>query len=110
MQKVDEIRETVQEAFADMEDIGCNLTGLYNYIRYGNEDFGTDMIINDEKPIGDNSKIQHYYLVLFIAQALKLKYEIPEIFVSLYRKNKEKYNDDLIARETGHIEEYFLKI
>lgn len=45
MKKIDEIRETVQEAFEEIDNLSCNLIGLYNYIRYGNEDFGDDMVI-----------------------------------------------------------------
>ena len=107
MKKINEIKETVQEAFDNMRDLSCGLLGLYNYIRYGNEDFGTDMVINEARPICDNSKIQHYYLVSFIAHALKEQYEIPPVFVNLYMENKETYNDEKIAEEIAHIEQFY---
>ncbi len=103
MKKVDEIRETIQNAFEEKENIGCDLLGLYNYIRYGNEDFGNDMIINDVKPPCDNTLVQHYYLALFISQAINLKYEVPEVLMSLYVKNRSKYNEDEIKEYVSEI-------
>lgn len=104
MGKIDEIRETVQEAYDIMDDLNCNLFGLYDYIRYCNEDFGEDMIINDEKPISDNSQIQHYYLVCFIDNAINGGHEIPEAFIQLYLSNKEIYDDEHIGKEVKNIE------
>lgn len=109
MKKIDEIRETVQEAYDIMCELNCNLYGLYNYIRYGNEDFGNDMYMNSPIPFTDNSQIQHYYLVFFIKDAIDRNCEIPKEFIQLYLDNKEKYNDEQIAAEIKIIEKKLVK-
>lgn len=105
MGNIEDIREVVQDAYEELEDLDCDLMGLYNYIRYGNEEFCSDMIVNESKPISDNSKTQHYYLVFFIWQALQNHHDIPKEFIALYKKNREKYNDDMIQMEIEYIEE-----
>lgn len=104
IEKLQEVKETVQEAFDEKEDLNCNVIGLYNYIRYANEDFGNDMIVNDEKPISDNSELQHCYLIIILNECIERGYEIPSLFVKVYKENSEKYSISGLDHERKRIE------
>ena len=104
MKEINEIRELIKEAFEDK--VSDDLVGLYNYIRYANEDFGDDMIINNAKPLCDNSEIQHIYLVLFINESIDRQNKIPENFLKLFKENNECYQNSLIGKEIVNIEKY----
>lgn len=104
MTKIDKIRETVQEAYEFQNDLNCDLIGLYNYVRYGNQDFGSDMCVNAFTPITDKSKIQHYYLTCFISEGINRKQNIPKEFIQMYLDKRNLYNDKQIIGEIENIE------
>lgn len=110
MAKIEDIKDSVEEAFEELENLDCDLLGLYNYIRYANEDFGNDKIVNESKPISDNTKVQHYYLVFFILYALKYDKDVPKEFVQLYKEHKDRYQDESIQKETNYLEEKLMNM
>ncbi|MBS5369190.1 MAG: hypothetical protein KHY19_06995 [Coprobacillus cateniformis] len=86
-----EIKNFVKEAFDDMLEHQTDVLGIYNYIRYCNEDFGEDMYVNDDIPVSDNTDIQHCYLVCILYEAFKRDCLIPDTLLNIFNDNKARF-------------------
>lgn len=64
---INEIVDLIDDAFDNKHLLNCNLIGLYNYIKYGNEDFD-----------GDNKGIEVVYKIIFGVKAIENQFDIKE--------------------------------
>lgn len=104
-----EIKKFVKDAFDDMLEHQTDILGIYNYIRYCNEDFGEDMYVNDDIPVSDNTDIQHCYLIYILYETLKRKCNVPDVMKNLYLDNKERYSLSVLKAEDDFINEFLLQ-
>ena len=60
MEIIEDIRDDIEESFDLLDELDCNLIGLYNYIKYGNGDFD-----------GNHKDLEVVYKIIFGAKAIE---------------------------------------
>lgn len=105
-----DIKEDVHNSFEDLVVMRVDSLGIYNYIRYCNEDFGNDMYINDPILATDNTEIQHCYLIFILYELLMRKMDIAFELKDTYLENKSHYNISVLEDEIKYIDKKLYRI
>lgn len=97
---INEIADLIDDAFDNKHLLSCNLVGLYNYIKYGNEDFD-----------GDNKGIEVVYKIIFGVKAIENQFDIykdKEEYLNAINNLELKYKSEL-TDEVDLLKKYFTK-
>ncbi|WP_270303768.1 hypothetical protein [Terrisporobacter petrolearius] len=97
---INEIVDLIDDAFDNKHLLNCNLVGLYNYIKYGNEDFDDD-----------NKGIEFVYKIIFGVKAIENQFDIykdKEEYLNAINSLPKEYNVEL-TNEVDLLKKYFIK-
>lgn len=97
---INEIIDLIDDAFDNKHLLNCNLVGLYNYIKYGNEDFE-----------GDNKDLEAIYKIIFGSKAIENQFDIykdKEEYLNAINNLPNKYKSKL-TNEVDLLKKYFIK-
>ncbi|WP_434796634.1 hypothetical protein [Terrisporobacter vanillatitrophus] len=100
MEIIEDIRDHIEESFDLLDELGCNLIGLYNYIKYGNGDFD-----------GNHKDLEVVYKIIFGFKAIENKFDIykdKEEYLNAINNLPNKYKSEL-TNEVDLLKKYFIK-